>query len=116
MGVERNRLESIKSVGNIIAKVSKNNASLLYKTDKVRNLDEFWSVLREISRKLLGLEAKELKMIKPTSLDDVIHLTKEIVEREREGWKEIRDLIIVYASMYYCIDRMDKMPKGGKEK
>jgi len=116
MGVERNRLESIKSVGNIIAKVSKNNASLLYKTDKVRNLDEFWGVLREISRKLLGLEAKELKMIKPTSLDDVIHLTKEIVEREREGWKEIRDLIIVYASMYYCIDKMDKMPKGGEEK
>ncbi len=115
MGVDRNRLESIKSVGNIIAKVSKNNVSLLYKMDKVRNIDEFWSVLREISRKLLGLEEKELKMIRPTSLDDLIQLTKEIIEKSKEGWKEIRDLLVVYASMYYSIDKL-KISEGGDKK
>ena len=115
MGVDRNKLESIKSVGNIIAKISKNNASLLYKIDKVRNSDEFWSVLREISRKLPGLEEKELKMIRPTSLDDLIQLTKEIIEKNGEGWKEIRDLLVVYASIYYAIDKM-KVSEGGDKK
>jgi len=115
MGVPKEKLESIKSVGNIVAKVSKNNASLLYKLDKVRSLNEFWSVLREVSRKLPGLEESDLKKIRPMALDEVIQLTKEVVERDKDGWKEIRDLIVVYASMYYSIDKVSKIPKGGVE-
>jgi len=56
MGVPKERLDAIKSVGNIMAKVSKNNAALLYKMDKARTVDEFWSVLREIARKITGVE------------------------------------------------------------
>ena len=114
MGVEKEKLDAIKSVGNIVAKISENNASLLYKMDKVRNIEEFWSVLREISRKLLGLRDDVLRKIKPTALDDVIQLTKNVVEQNRDGWKEIRDLIVVYASMYYSLDRLGKMPRGGE--
>lgn len=116
MGVAKEKLDGIKSVGNIVAKISENNASLLYKMDKVRNIEEFWSVLREISRKLPGLRDEDLKKIKPTALDDVIQLTKDVVEGNKDGWKEVRDLIVVYASMYYSLDRLSKMPKGGEEK
>ncbi len=116
MGVEKEKLDAIKSVGNIVAKISENNASLLYKMDKVRNIEEFWSVLREISRKLPGLKDDVLKKIKPTALDDVIQLTKDVVEQNKDGWREVRDLIVVYASMYYSLDRLSKMPKGGEEK
>ena len=116
MGVEKEKLDAIKSVGNIVAKISENNASLLYKMDKVRSIEEFWSVLREIARKLSGLKDEELKKIKPTALDEVIQLTKEIVEKSKDGWKEVRDLIVVYASMYYSLDRLSKMSKGGEEK
>jgi hypothetical protein len=116
MGVAKEKLDAIKSVGNIVAKISENNASLLYKMDKVRNIEEFWSVLREISRKLPGLKDEDLRKIKPTALDDVIQLTKDVVEGNKDGWKEVRDLIVVYASMYYSLDRLSKMPKGGEEK
>lgn len=116
MGVAKEKLDAIKSVGNIVAKISENNASLLYKMDKVRNIEEFWSVLREISRKLPGLKDEVLKKIKPTALDDVIQLTKDVVEGNKDGWKEVRDLIVVYASMYYSLDRLSKIPKGGEEK
>lgn len=116
MGVDKEKLDAIKSVGNIVAKISENNASLLYKMDKVRNIEEFWSVLREISRKLPGLKDDVLKKIKPTALDEVIQLTKEIVEQNKDGWREIRDLIVVYASMYYSLDRLNKISKGGEEK
>jgi len=108
MDIPKERLDAIKSVGNIIAKASRNNASLLYKMDRVRTVDEFWSVLREIARKLPGMEEKDLKMIKPTALDELIQLVKGVVENNKEGWREVRDLLIVYSSMYYAIDRMSK--------
>jgi len=115
MGVEKEKLDSIKSVGNIVAKISENNASLLYKLDKVRNIDEFWSVLREISRKLPGLNEEKLRKIKPTALDEVIQLTKEIIEKNKDGWREVRDLIVVYASIYYSLDKLGKKSEGGEE-
>jgi len=116
MGIRKEKLDGIKSVGNILAKVSENNTSLLYKMDKTRTIEEFWSVLREIARKLPSLKDDELKKIKPISLDDVIQLTKEIAETNKDGWREVRDLIIVYASMYYSLNRLNKLPRGGEEK
>ncbi len=99
MGIPKENLDTIKSVGNIIAVASKNNLSLLYKLDKTRNLGEFWSVLREVSRKIVGFDNKEKTRIKPTALDGLIQLVKTYEEQ----WKEIRDLLVVYSSMYYSI-------------
>jgi hypothetical protein len=113
MGVSKEWLDSIKSVGNIIAKISRNNASLLYKMDKVRTVEEFWSVLREVARKIPGMEEKQLRKIRPTALDELIQLVKEVVKEDKEGWREVRDLLVVYSSMYYGID---KMYKGGENK
>ncbi len=98
MGIPKESLNSIKSVGNIIAKVSKNNLSILYKLDKTKKIEDFWSVLREVSRKLVGLDLEKAK-VRPTALDELIQLIKE----DETQWKEIRDLLIVYASMYYAI-------------
>lgn len=98
MGISKENLGSIKGVGNIIAKVSKNNLSLLYKLDKTRSIDDFWSVLREISRKLIGLDLKKAK-VRPTALDELIQLLKD----DEEQWEEIRDLLVIYSSMYYAI-------------
>ncbi|OEC88793.1 MULTISPECIES: hypothetical protein [Methanobacterium] len=98
MGISKENLGSIKSVGNIIAKVSKNNLSLLYKLDKTRNIGEFWGVLREISRKLIGLDLKKAK-VRPMALDELIHILKD----NEKQWEEIRDLLVVYSSMYYAI-------------
>jgi len=109
MGLQKEKLETIKSMGNILAKISSANISLLYKMDKVRDIGEFWSVLREISRKLLNLDESVLRKIRPTAIDDVITLTKTIEETDSDGWKEVRDLIIIYASMYYSLDRLSKI-------
>jgi len=116
MGIAKEKMDAIKSVGNIIAKISKNNVSLLYKLDKVRSVEEFWTVLREISKKLIGLNDEDLKMTKPKALDEIILLTKDIVTRSKDKWKEVRDLIIIYASMYYSLDKLKKTSKGGEKK
>jgi len=99
MGIPKERLDTIKSVGNIVAKASRTNPSLLFKLDKARTTIDFWSVLREISRKLIGFEENDRKMIKPTALDGLIQLVKE----NETDWKEIRDLLVIYSSMYYSI-------------
>jgi len=99
MGVPKEKIEVVKSVGNIVAKASRNNPSLLYKLDKTKSLEAFWNVLREISRKLIGFDEKDRKMIKPTALDKLIQLVKD----NEDKWKEIRDLLVIYSSMYYAI-------------
>ncbi|BDZ66715.1 hypothetical protein [Methanobacterium ferruginis] len=101
MGIPKEALNSIKEVGKIVAKVSENNVSLLYKLDKTRTPEDFLGVLREISRKLVGLDFKDLKKsgIQVTTLDEIILLLKD---HEKE-WKEIRDLLIIYSSMYYTM-------------
>lgn len=105
MGIPKESLNSIKGVGNIIAKVSKNNLSILYKLDKTKRIEDFWSVLREVSRKLVGLDLEKAK-VRPTALDELIQLVKE----DENQWKEIRDLLVVYSSMYYAIGS-----RGGKK-
>ena len=107
MGVPKEKIDTVKSVGNIVAKASKNNPSLLYKLDKTKNIGAFWSVLREISRKLIGFDENDKRMIKPTALDGLIQLVKD----NEDEWKEIRDLLVVYSSMYYAIGGI----KEGKE-
>jgi hypothetical protein len=37
-------------------------------------------------------------MIKLTALDGLIQLVKD----NEDGWKEIRDLLVVYSSIYYA--------------
>ncbi len=113
MGVPKEKLESIRSVGNIISKICESNVSLLYKMDKTRTIEEFWSVMREIARKLPNLKDKQLGKIRPSSLDEVIVLTKELVETNKDAWKEIRDLIVIYAAMYYSLSKIQKQKNGG---
>ena len=106
MGIPKESLDTIKSVGNIVAKASKNNQSLFYKLDKARTIDEFWSVLREVSRKLISFDEADKQMMKPTAFDGIIQLVKE----QENNWKEVRDLLIVYSAMYYAIGSR----KGGE--
>lgn len=108
LGIPKEKLDVIKSAGNIVAKLSLENPSLLYKLDRTRNLQEFWSVLREISRKMAGLDKEELREIKPTALDDLVVLVKEY----EPVWKELRDLLVVYASMYLAVK---KLKQGGEK-
>lgn len=100
MGITEENLGTIRSVGNIISTVSKENLSLYYKLDKVKNIEQFWSCLREISKKLTNPKINR-KLIRETSLDELCVLLK----KNESNWKEIRDLLIIYSSMYYSISR-----------
>ena len=107
MGIGVDGLASIKSAGNLIAEIAQNHAGALYKLERVRNVDEFWSALREISRRMISLDFSEVK-VNPTSLDDVVQL----VQRDRDGWQEVRDLLVIYSCVYYAVKTASKQQKG----
>jgi hypothetical protein len=100
LGIPKEHLETIKKSGHVIAEVCKhNNLNLLYKLDKVRTSEEFWGVMREISRKMISLDDKDTKYINPMVLGDLIALVKEY----EENWKELRDLLEIYSCMYISV-------------
>lgn len=108
MGFKNEELDTIKSVGNIVAKASERNIGGLYRLDKARTLNAFWKELKEVSKRIIGLDEKERRMIKPTSINDII----ELINKNDKNWMEIRDLLITYSSMYYTLG---KYKKEGKE-
>ncbi|BAW29309.1 hypothetical protein MTHERMMSTA1_07700 [Methanosarcina thermophila MST-A1] len=99
MGINKEDLDNVKSYANVLASVTSKNISLLYKLDKARDINEFWSITKEISKKLIDAEKNDISKIRPTSIDNLVLLVKE----NEDDWKEIRDLIIIYASMYHSI-------------
>jgi len=102
LGIPKEHLETIKKSGYVIAEVCKNNnLNLLYKLDKVRTSEEFWGVMREISRKMISLDDKNTKYINPMVLSDLISLVKEY----EKDWKELRDLLEIYSCMYISIKK-----------
>ena len=108
MKLEKEHLDTLRSAGNLIAETATTGIGLIYRLDRTRTLPEFWDSLREISRKMIGLE----KPVKSTSLDGVIKLMQEHQE-EQDAWKEIKNLLLIYACMYYSI-KTYKPSKGGK--
>ncbi|WP_018153319.1 hypothetical protein [Methanothermococcus thermolithotrophicus] len=100
LGIPKEHLETIKKSGHVIAEVCRhNNLNLLYKLDKVRTSEEFWGVMREISRKMISLSDEDTKYINPMVLGNLISLVKEY----EENWKELRDLLEIYSCMYISI-------------
>ena len=102
MSLKMEDLEYVKKVGNIIAKTSGSAPTLLYKIDKARNFGDLLDALRQVSRKMAGLEKEEIKgKISPGALDDLISILKS----NEENWKEIRNMLVIYSSMYYSIGK-----------
>ncbi|MEF8848497.1 MAG: hypothetical protein V5A68_05120 [Candidatus Thermoplasmatota archaeon] len=102
MNLEKENLEYIKKIGNIIAKTSGTAPTLLYKIDKARNFNDLLDALRQVSRKMAGLDKKDIKgKISPGSFDNLI----EILKTNENNWSEIRNLLVIYSSMYYSLNK-----------
>jgi len=106
MKLEEEHLDILRSAGNLIAETATKSIGLIYRLDRSRTLPEFWDNLREISRKMIGLE----KPVKSTSLDGVIKL----MQAHQKDWEEIKNLLLIYTCMYYSIKTYT--PSKGGEK
>jgi hypothetical protein len=109
-----NELENLKGAGRTIAKLIKSRPSVLYSMDKAKNRPEFLRALEQASKKLIGLREKDRGEVYPLPLEKVTDL---ILKSDENQWKEIRDSLLIYASVSYSVDeyRRSKKEKGEKE-
>lgn len=107
-------LENLKSAGRTIARLIKSRPSVLYSMDKAKNRPEFLRALEQASKKLIGLREKDRGDVYPLPLEKVTDL---ILKSDENQWKEIRDSLLIYASVSYSVDeyRRSKKQKGEKE-
>jgi hypothetical protein len=89
-------LENLKKAGKTLAQLVESHVSILYAMDKAKNKTEFFDAFKQASKRLIGLDAKERKDVYPVPLEDVADL---IIKSEKNQWKEIRDALIIYASV-----------------
>jgi hypothetical protein len=96
MGLEQ-ELENLKEAGRTLAQLLESHLSILYAMDKAKNKQEFFRAFEQASKRLIGLDAKERKKVYPVPLGNVADL---IIKSDEDQWKEIRDTLIVYASVH----------------
>lgn len=96
MGLEQ-ELENLKKAGQTLAQLLESHLSILYAMDKAKNKQEFFRAFEQASKRLIGLDVKERKKVYPVPLEGVADL---IITSDENQWKEIRDALIIYASVY----------------
>lgn len=111
MGLDK-ELENLKKAGQTLARLLESHLSILYAMDKAKNKQEFFRAFEQASKRLIGLDAKEREKVYPVPLEDVADL---IIRSDGSQWKEIRDALIVYASVYLAKMKFyrDKEAKEG---
>jgi hypothetical protein len=95
MGLEQ-ELENLKKAGQTLAHLLESHLSILYAMDKAKNKQEFFRAFEQASKRVIGHDAKERTEVYPVPLEDVADL---IITSDEHQWKEIRDALIIYASV-----------------
>jgi len=96
MKIEEN-LDVIKDAAENLAKLLKNHLSIIYEMDKARSKEDFIRVFEQACKRLLGLKEEERKSVYPQALENFADL---ILNSSNSEWKTIRDVLIIYTSIF----------------
>lgn len=105
------KLETLRGSGETLAKLIEKHVSILYAMDKAKTKAEFLRAFEQAARRLVGLDEKTRGDVYPLPLGDVADL---IIESDETQWREIRDALIIYASISYSRNEYNKLKKSGK--
>ena len=97
MGLRDEELKNLKSVARIVATVAnKGHIGILYKIDKARDSNDMLNGLRELSKRVLGLEDKEREKIYPPALESLVE-TLEKNKDNRELFEDIKNVLVTFS-------------------
>lgn len=106
-------LKEIKDAAKNLAKLLKNHLSILYEMDKARTREEFLRIYQQACRRLLGVKEEEGKHIYPISLEKFADL---VISSSNNEWKTLRDVLLIYTSIYISKENYRVNSDGGEKK
>ncbi len=106
-------LEEIKDAAKNLAKLLKNHLSILYEMDKARTKEEFIRDYQQACRRLLGLKEEERTNIYPPALEKFADL---VINSSNNEWKVLRDVLLIYTSIYIARSEWKGNTDGGDVK
>ena len=93
---EKDEMGVMRSSGQVIGKVADNYISDLYQLDRTRSVEEFIKQLKNIGLRAISIGKKEEESIYTKPLADLM----ELINKYKEEYDEIRDIVLVYATFY----------------
>jgi len=112
MGLTDADLKDLKSVARIVGVVSLNHISILYKLDRARTPAEFLDALRELGRRLVGLDKNDRKRVYPPALTKLVDLV-ELRMTEQQKFENVKNILTVYSCVEFSM--LNYRGKGGKK-
>jgi len=112
MGLTDADLKDLKSVARIVGVVSLNHISILYKLDRARTPTEFLDALRELGRRLVGLDKNDRKRVYPPALTKLVDLV-ELRMTEQQKFENVKNILTVYSCVEFSM--LKYRGKGGKK-
>ena len=109
MGLGEAEMNNLKSVARIVATVAdKGHVGILYRIDKARNTADILNGLRELSKRILGLNEKERETIYPPALINLIELLEQN-RNNRELIEDVKNILVIFS----CVE-LSKIKRRSK--
>ncbi len=104
MGLNEEKLKTIRSAGRTIAAASKDHRNLLYNLDKAKDKSALLNALRQVSRRIAGLKAEEKEKFKgfiyPPALEDIVSLLEEH-DTDSKFIEDIKNILVVFSCVEF---------------
>ena len=97
MGLKEEDLGVVKKAARVVAKVGGNNLSLLYKMERARNLTELLRALTQVSHKIIGMKAEELRFLSMDSVERLVEMLHS-TEGNPRAFDDLRNTLLIFAS------------------
>ena len=95
MGLRVEELETISKAAKVIAKVADGHIGDLYKLDKARNLTDLLEGLQQISKRVVGLDEKEMQYLSFKEMEEFVNL----LHIKDKDFKDLKSTLIIYSCM-----------------
>lgn len=99
MGLRIEELETLSKAAKVIAKVADGHIGDLYKLDKARNLTDLLEGLQQISKRVVGLDEKEMQYLSFKEMEEFVNLLHVKDKDKDKDFKDLKSTLIIYSCM-----------------
>ena len=96
---EKDEMDVMRKGGQVIGNVADDYISELYQLDRTRSVEEFIKQLKNIGLRAISISKKEKEPVYTEPLASLV----DLINKYKDNYDEIKDIVLVYASVYLGI-------------